>query len=313
MLSLRFCDFTHTAMTLDWDDLRYFLAVARTGRLTTAARRLHVDHATCSRRIAALETALAAKLFERRPQGYFLTNHGERLVGMAEAMESQALSAQNEIGGMDLTLAGIVRIGAPDGFCTYFLAPRIGQLTAKYPDLEIQLVATPRLLSLSKREADIVISLNRPKESKTVAKRLTEYDLALFASRSYLETAKPIKKTDDLFDHSIIGYVDDLIFTPELNYLDEVARGLRAKLQSSNLIAQMTATVAGRGLCVLPHFMAKQQPDLVQVLPNSVALRRSFWLTVQADMRNLARVRIILDFMSTEVRGARKLLTPTHG
>ncbi|MCK9914315.1 LysR family transcriptional regulator [Microbacteriaceae bacterium K1510] len=293
-------------MTLNWDDLRYFLAVARTGKLTTAARRLHVDHATCSRRVAALETALAAKLFERRPQGYFLTNYGNSLMAMAEAMESQVLAAQKEVGGQDSSLSGTVRIGAPDGFTTYFLAPRIGQLTAKYPELEIQLVASPRLLSLSKREADIAISLNRPIEGKVVARKLTDYDLALFASRDYLKSATPIRTPQDLFAHPIIGYVDDLIFAPELNYLDEIATGLRAKLQSSNLIAQMTATVAGRGVCVLPLFMTAQQPTLVRVLPKSVGLRRSFWLTVHADLRNLARMRVISDFLSSEVRRSSK-------
>jgi DNA-binding transcriptional LysR family regulator len=111
-------------MTLDWDDLRYFLAVARSGRLTTAARKLGVDGATCSRRIAALEAALASKLFERRPQGSSLTSDGERLVAIAEAMESQALAAQGEVGGMDRALSGTVRLGAPDGFSAYFLAPR---------------------------------------------------------------------------------------------------------------------------------------------------------------------------------------------
>lgn len=292
-------------MTLNWDDLRYFLAVARAGRLTTAARRLHVDHATCSRRIAALEAALAAKLFERRPQGYFLTNYGHRLMAMAETMESQVLAAQSEVGGQDLALSGAVRIGAPDGFTTYFLAPRISQLTARYPELEIQLVASPRLLSLSKREADIAISLNRPIEGRVVARKLTDYDLGLFASRSYIKTAAPIGAPEDLFDHPIIGYVDDLIFAPELNYLDEVTKGLRARLQSSNLIAQMMATIAGRGVCVLPLFMTKRQPALVQVLPEVVSLRRSFWLAVNSDLRNLARMRMIADFLSAEVRKSR--------
>lgn len=293
-------------MSLNWDDLRYFLAVARAGRLTTAARRLRVDHATCSRRIAALESALAATLFERRPQGYFLTSYGHRLIAMAETMESQVLAAQNEVGGQDLSVSGTVRISAPDGFTTYFLAPRIGQLTAKYPELDIQLVASPRQLSLSKREADIAISLNRPIEGRVVAWKLTDYDLALFASRSYLRGTKPIRKVDDLFAHPIIGYVDDLVFAPELNYLDEVAKGLRARLQSSNLIAQMTATIAGSGLCVLPLFMTKQQPALARVLPDAVVLRRSFWLTVHADLRNLARMRMISDFLSSEVRKSRK-------
>jgi DNA-binding transcriptional LysR family regulator len=284
----------------------------RAGRLTTAARRLHVDHATCSRRIAALEKALAAKLFERRPQGYFVTSHGARLVEMAEAIETQALAAQSEIGGKDLTLAGTVRIGAPEGFGTYFLAPRVGGLLAKYPDLQLELVATPRVLSLSKREADIAISLNRPSEGKIVAKKLVDYDLALYASQEYLQSAPPVKTAEDLFDHSIIGYVDDLVFAQELNYLGEIAAGLRAKLQSSNIVAQMTATVAGHGICVLPRFMTADQPRLVRVLPKSVSLRRSFWLTVHADMRELARIRMIVAFLSAEIRNARKLFMPAE-
>jgi DNA-binding transcriptional LysR family regulator len=289
-------------MTLDWDNLRYFLAVARSGRLTAAARKLRVDHATCSRRISALEAALASKLFERRPQGYSLTSDGEKLVVIAEAMESQALAAQGEVGGMDLNLSGVVRLGAPDGFSTYFLAPRVSALTRKYPDLTIELVSTSQLLSLTKREADIAISLNRPKEGKVVARKLTDYGLALFAARSYLENAKPIRRRDDLFHHPIIGYVEDLVVAPELNYLDEVARGLRARFQSSNLIAQMTATVAGNGLCILPHFIASQEPRLARVLPGVVNLRRSFWLTVHEDMRNLSRIRVVLDFLSDEVK-----------
>jgi DNA-binding transcriptional LysR family regulator len=304
------CENANTAMIFDWDDLRYFLAVVRAGRLTTAARRLHVDHATCSRRIAALEKALAVKLFERRPQGYFVTNHGARLVEIAEVIETQALAAQSEIGGKDLTLAGTVRIGAPDGFGTYFLAPRIGRLLAKYPDLRLELVAMPRVLSLSKREADLAISLNRPNEGKIVAKKLVDYDLALYASREYVQSAQPIRTAEDLFDHPIIGYVDDLIFTPELNYLGEIATGLRAKLQSSNIIAQMTATVAGHGICVLPRFMTAHQPSLVRVLPKYVSIRRSFWLTIHADMRDLSRIRVIVAFLTTEIRNARRLFMP---
>lgn len=294
-------------MILDWDNLRFFLAVARSGRLTVAARNLKVDHATCSRRIAALETALAAKLFERRPQGYGLTTDGEKLVAIAETMESQALAAQGSVGGGNLNLSGVVRLGAPDGLSTYFLAPRLAGLMHRHPDLTIELVSTSQLLSLTKREADIAISLNRPKEGKVVARKLTDYDLALYAANAYLERAKPIRRRDDLFRHPIIGYVGDLVTAPELNYLDEIARGLRASFQSSNLIAQMTATIAANGLCVLPHFIASQEPRLTRVLPGAVSLRRSFWLTVHEDMRNLARIRVVLDLLQDEIKRHRGL------
>lgn len=294
----------------DWDDLRFFLAVARVGRLTVAARRLGADHATVSRRITALEESLKAKLFERRPQGYALTEHGERLLGKAEAIETEALAVSSEIGGADLALSGTVRIGAPDGFGTMFLAPRIARLAALYPDLEIQLIAMPRLLSLSKREADIAISLAPPKEGKIVARRLADYRLGLYSTADYLARSAPVVRPDDLHEHQVIGYIDDLIFTPELDYLDEVSKGLRPRLQSSNLLAQMNATLAGAGICVLPRFMASTDPRLVPVLPEAVAITRSFWLIVHSDLKDIARIRATMDFLVREVKGARNLFVP---
>lgn len=294
----------------DWDDLRFFLAVARAGRLTVAARRLGADHATVSRRITALEAALKAKLFERRPQGYALTEHGERLLAKAEAMETEALAASSEIGGADLALSGAVRIGAPDGFGTMFLGPRLARLAQTYPDLEVQLIAMPRLLSLSKREADIAISLAPPKEGKIVARKLTDYRLRLYASRDYVGRAAPVTKVEDLFDHVVVGYIDDMIFTPELDYLDEVAKGLRARVQSSNLIAQRNATLAGAGVCVLPDFLAANEPELVCILPDEVSLTRSFWLIVHADLKDVARVRAIVDFLVKETKMSRSLFMP---
>jgi DNA-binding transcriptional LysR family regulator len=292
----------------DWDDLRFFLAVARSGRLTTAARRLAADHATVSRRISSLEVSLKAKLFERRPQGYALTPHGEVLLRKAEAMETEALGIQSEIGGADMALSGVVRIGAPDGFGVCFLAPRLAQLTRAHSGLEIQLVAMPRLLSLSKREADIAVTLAPPKEGKIVARKLAEYKLNLYAAPSYLAAHPQIASVEELGGHSIVGYIDDLIFTPELDYLDEVLRGMRATLQSSNLVAQMQATIAGAGLCILPAFMASTQPGLVQVLPDTVSLTRHFWLVVHADLKDVARVRTTADFIVREVKAARALL-----
>lgn len=294
----------------DWDDLRFFLAVARVGRLTVAARRLGADHATVSRRITALEDALKAKLFERRPQGYALTEHGERLLAKAEAIETQALAVSSEIGGADLALSGTVRIGAPDGFGTMFLAPRTANLAHQFPDLELQIVAMPRLLSLSKREADIAISLAPPKEGKIVARRLTDYRLGVFATQEYLDANKPINEPDDLQDHTVIGYIDDLIFTPELDYLDEISKGLRAKLQSSSLVAQMKAALAGAGVCVLPYFVAAADQRLIQIMPDKATFTRSYWLIVHADLKDIARIRATMDFLVREVKSARQEFLP---
>jgi len=200
-----------------------------------------------------------------------------------------------------------VRVGAPDGFGTSFLAPRLATFMAASPALELQLVAMPRLLSLSKREADVAITLAPPKEGKIVARKLVDYRLGLFASPAYLADAPALAEPDDLHGHAVIGYIDDLIFTPELDYLDEVSRGLRARTQSSNLNAQMAMVAAGGGICVLPHFMVQGHAGLVQVLADKVCIQRSFWLVVHADLKDVARVRTTVDFIVREARAARAL------
>ncbi|MFG1401929.1 LysR family transcriptional regulator [Xanthobacter sediminis] len=294
----------------DWSDLRFFLAVARAGRLTAAAARLAVEHSTVSRRLGALEARLGAKLFDRRPHGYALTAAGERLMAAAEGMESLALAAQGAIAGADLGVAGTVRIGAPDGFGTFFLAPRIATLAETHPDLDIQLLAMPRVFSLSKREADLAISLSRPKEGRLHARKLTDYRLRLYASRGYLNRHGPIESRAALNRHAFVGYVDDLIYTPELDYVPLVAKDLRVRLKSSSLVAQLTATRGGAGVCVLPCFMgdlfAGEASDaLVPVLPEEVGITRTFWLISHTDMRDLARIRVAADFIAAEVHKAR--------
>jgi len=289
----------------DWNDLRAFLAVARTGRLTAAAGRLGADHTTVARRIKALEHALKAKLFNRAPTGYSLTGHGEQLMDRAEAMESLALSVQSELGGADLSVSGIVRIGAPEGFGSYFLAPRMATLADLHPNLEIQLVAIPGVLSLSKREADIAITLSAPREGRLLSRKLIDYRLGLYAAARYLDARSPIKARSDLRGHRFVGYIEELLYAPELDYMAAPDVEISVGLKSSNLIAQLRATLAGAGLCILPKFIACEEPGLVRVLPDQVSLTRSLWLITHADLQALARVKATTQFIVDEVRRAR--------
>lgn len=289
----------------DWDDLRVLLAVGRTGKLSAAATKLRADHATVSRRMTALEEALGVKLLERRSTGVILTEQGAKLMQAAEAMESLALSGAAEAQRAELTISGAVRIGAPEGFGSYFLAPRLGALCDRHPELEIELVAMGAVFSLSKREADIAVGLTRPDQGRLYSRKLTDYRLGLYASKSYFDNHPRIEKVHDLKGHRIIGYIEDLVFSSELSSMLAQANVPPPRLRSSNLIAQMKSTVAGAGLCMLPAFIAGNHAQLQPVLGGEIATRRAFWLTVHADLRELARVRETASFIEEEVRKAR--------
>lgn len=296
--------------SFDWDALQSFLAVARTGKLTVAARRMGIDHSTLSRRITDLEQTLQTKLFDRSVQGYILTPQGETLLASAQAMESIALGILGNVAGSSLKVAGSVRIGAPDGFGATFLAPRLGALSDAHPELRIELVTMPRIFSLTKREADIAIGLAPPREGRLHARKLTDYQLGLYATDTYLARRGEPKRRADLRGHRLIGYVGELIYAPELDYVPLIEKDLTPSITSSNLVAQYAMTLAGQGLCVLPCFMARQEPRLRRVLPGVVSLTRSFWLIVHSDLRDLARVRMTSDFIVDAVKAARQSFLP---
>jgi DNA-binding transcriptional LysR family regulator len=291
----------------DWNALRAFLAIARTGRLTAAAARLQLDHMTLSRRIGSLEHGLKAKLFDRRPQGYTLTEAGQRLLPIAEEMERLALGAHESVGGSAASLSGSVRIGSPEGFGSYFLAPRISRLTERHPQLNIQLVATSAAFSLSKRDADLVITVGRPPAGRLQATRLIDYDLALYAAPAYLAAHPAIGTKADLQQHRFVSYIGDLLSYPELDVRGEIAPEGRTALESSNLVAQLKATRAGAGLCMLPAFAVGAESGLTQVLPGEVRLTRAFWLVVHQDLAGLARVKAVLRFIRDEVQAAESI------
>jgi DNA-binding transcriptional LysR family regulator len=278
--------------------------VARCGRLTVAAARLQSDHTTLSRRIGALEHALRAKLFDRSPSGYTLTEQGKRLLPLAESMESVALGAEEAVGGTAACVQGTVRIGSPEGFGSYFLAPRVSRLAELHPALNLQLIAASAVFSLSKRDADIVIAVSRPPAGRLVASKLVDYDLGLYASPAYLAAGPAIASPDDLPSHRFVSYIGDLLHFPELDVLQHVAPDAVTALESSNLVAQLKATLAGAGLCVLPAFLASAEAGLVRVLPNQVRLSRALWLIVHQDLSELARIKAVVRFIREEVEWA---------
>lgn len=295
---------------MDWDNLRFFLELSRSGTLVGAARRLAVDHTTVARRVQALEKDIGAALFSRESDGHRLTEAGRRLQPRAEAMESAFRAIESAAPASNEGLAGLVRIGATEGFGTIVLAPQLALFARQHPRLVIDLLAMPRLVHLSRREADIVISLERPARGPVVVTKLTDYALRLYVSKQYLAKHGPIRSRDDLRGHSFISYVDDLLFSKELQFLDELHNPDAFALRSTSVLAQHRATVSGAGIAVLPAFIAEHDKSLRRVLPDEANFIRTFWMSVPAETRHLARVKAVWDFLKETVEGQRALLLP---
>lgn len=285
---------------MDWDDLRVFLAVARSESLSAAGKRLKIDPATVGRRIARLEDALAARLFVKSPQGYALTEAGARLVPHAEAAEV-ALRGVGEAAQGPEGLTGLIRIGAPDGCANYLLPQVLARICDANPGLEVQLVALPRVFNLSKREADMAIGVSRPEAGRLTVQKLTDYRLHLAASRDYLAQHAPIASRTDLRGHRLVGYIPDMIFDKELDYLAEL--GLAAPPLASNSVSvQLNFLRAGAGLGVVHDFALPSAPDLARILPHDISLTRAFWLIRHADDARVARLNRFAEALVREAR-----------
>ncbi len=294
-----------------WDGFRYFLAVARTGTLSAAAASLGTEHTTVSRHIRILEDDVRSQLFHRSNQGYDLTDAGQRFLLKAEAVESAIVSAR-VIAAEDAQIAGTVRIGAPDGFGTIFLSPLLGELTKRYPNLNVEIFAIPRQFSLSKREADIAIRLSAPQQIRVVSRRLTDYHLYVYASREYLDSSAPIATRDDLQHHPFVSYSEELVYSREVDYLNVIGPDVAAHIRSMSLVAQAYAALGGAGLCILPGFVERAFPNLMAVLPEKVSLVRSFHMHIHEDHKKAPHIRAVAGFIAEKVEAHAELFRAKH-
>ena len=291
---------------MNWDDVRIFLAVARSGQILGAARRLELNHATVGRRLTALEEVLGARLFDRRPNGCELTPAGTAFLDHAERMEAATLSARASIGGADVALTGTVRVGAPDGFGTAFLAPRLWTLRQRHPDLTVQLVPVPRAFSISRREADIAITIERPEAGRLVAAKLVNYALGFYAGRSYLAQHAPPTDLADLPRHRLVGAVEDLLYSRGLAYYTDLLDDWPASYEVSSAIGQAEAVASGAGIGILHGFIAEPREDLVRILPDHT-VRRSFWLVYHESVRDNRPIAAVAAFIRSLVEAERPL------
>ncbi|MBL4769079.1 MAG: LysR family transcriptional regulator [Rhodobacteraceae bacterium] len=269
-----------------WDDLKIFLAVAREESLSGAGRILKLDPATVGRRIARLEEAVDTSLFVKSPQGYALSAAGERLLEHGEQVEQAMRAATEALAGSSEGLTGQMRIGAPDG-CANFLLPQVcAKIVADNPELDIQIVASPRAVNLSRREADMAITVSAPTAGQLLVKKITDYKLHLVASKFYLRKSPPLTSLEDLEGRAIIGYIPDMIFDAELDYLSKLGV-TRVPLSSNSVPVQLKLAMTGAGLCVAHDFALPAHGKLRRVLTDYISLTRSFYLVRhQGDQRS---------------------------
>ncbi|MFP5455845.1 MAG: LysR family transcriptional regulator [Alphaproteobacteria bacterium] len=292
-----------------WDDLQFFLSLARTALLSAAARQLDVDATTVGRRIRRLEVELGGQtLFVQGREGHMLTEAGRRLLARVEAMEREAEAiSEGEVAAGARELRGRLRISASEGFGTWLIAHHLGDFAERHPQLTIDLAANSGFLDPSRREADVAILLARPQRGPLVTKKLTDYRLRFYANRDYVAQHGAIDEPSDLGGHRMIGYVPDLLYSPELNYLEDISPRIEARLRSSSINAQYRMLAAGSGVGVLPCFIGDRDPLLQRVLP-SIAITRSFWLVTHQDSRRLPRTALFVEWLSAMVQSQRSKL-----
>lgn len=288
-------------MDPDWDDLKVFLAVARGESLSAAAKLLKRDPATVGRRVSRLEEALGAALFVRTPAGYGLTEAGGRLLTHAEAVEQAVAQGAEALRGAPGQLTGQVRIGAPDGAAVYLLPRVCADIRAQHPGLELQIVALPGVVNLSRREADFAVTVTPPTAGRLTVQKITDYRLHLAAHRDYLARAPAIRALADLKDHPVVGYIPDMIFDKGLDYLSELPVS-GVGLASNAVSVQLSFLREASGVGIAHDFALPFVPELRKVLPEDFALTRSYHLVRHAGDRRIERLARVGDMLLAGVR-----------
>jgi len=285
--------------THNWDDLRFFLALVRGENLDSAARLLKVDESTVRRRIAGLERRFGVPLFERNGAVARTTRAGALLLQPAELIEEAIAAAETKIAIGGKSVAGTVRVGAPDGIGSLVLAPALARLRDEMPDMVIELVTLPRPADISKREVDIVLLLERPETGRHKIRKLQPVSLHFYVSRTYLRTHPPIVSLSDLSGHRILGY------DPDSDYAEAAIRRLLdmgiapdGGFICSSVFAQARAAAGGGGIALLPDYIVEPGLDLVPVLPNEISVILDLWLLTHADVASRARVRAVANVIS---------------
>jgi DNA-binding transcriptional LysR family regulator len=290
---------------MDWDDLRYVLAVADAGSLAGAGRRLGVNHTTMLRRIAAVEQRLGLRLFERLPAGYTLTPGGEELIAAARQIETTVTTLERRLAGKDLRLAGTIRVTTTDTLMGSILPEILAEFHASYPGIQVEIAVSNLMFNLTRREADIAIRPASGPPETLIGRRIAKVAFAIYASPDYLARQDAGR---DLADHQWLAPDEGLADTAVAEWMRAQVPQARIILAANSLMALCQAARAGLGVAALPCYLGDASPDLVCVHQPIREMETALWILTHADLRRVARVRAFTEFASEAFARRRPLL-----
>jgi DNA-binding transcriptional LysR family regulator len=299
---------TPRKLRYNWDDITYFLEVARARNLVRAGQKLKVDHTTVSRRVRELERSLNTTLFKRSKSGFTLTETGLRLLQYAEGMENQAnLIVETVVGEEAADAAGAVRIASMEGIGSMYLTRCIADFHLQYPAIQVEMITDTRLLDMSRREADIFVSFFRPHGKRLSIKKIGEFKIALYATADYLGKHPVPATVKDLDDHVFVDFIDEHIHIKENRWLSDILRPKHTAFRSTSLVSQYVAVSSGLGVAMLPSYVAAHNAELRAVLPDYFSIR-DIWLSVHEDILHIGRIKAVMNFLEKRIAADRNFL-----
>jgi DNA-binding transcriptional LysR family regulator len=284
----------------DWDDVRFFLAVAKTGSFSAAATQLNTKQTTVGRRIQALERRLGAKLFDRHRHGMEVTPAARGVLMQAESMMSNATSIERHLAGLDREMAGIVRIAATEGLAAHWLVPRLSQLRRSHPDIIVQAIAGDQVLDLATRQADLAIRFFRPTSNQLVAARVGQFNMSILASASYVEQYGLPQKLSDLREHHIVDHTTLHTLPAMKPWSEAVESSTNIVLRTNSSYAAIAAVQVGYGISVFPDYVTKSSTLIAA--PIDLNIIRDIWLVSHEETNKGVRIRTVIDYVREQFR-----------
>lgn len=291
----------------DWNDLKYFLAVARQGSTIAAAKALGLNQSTVQRRMVELEKRLGRKLVTRTASGYRLTDFGKELQPYAERIEAMVLDFERHVADTGRDHSGVIRVTCPEPIVQR-MTPLIERFHTRYPKLRVEFVMSDRYLDLSKGEADVAFR-SGDTDDELVGRKIADSVWAIYASRSYIERHGKLARLEELPQHSLVSFDESMSKHRVARWLKEMAPNAKIVARNNSVLGLLYAVKSGVGVGALPTAIADTEPDLVRVLGPIPELARSWRLLAHPDLRRTPRVAAFFDFIVEEREALKSILT----